>query len=437
MVRGPLSPTLVLVMSLVGCLDFEDPDAFPCQTDEQCEGGWYCREAVCVKGEANRMHLDFTVPSTYAHEKLSFERASQATYFGEQSELVTAGEDEPRLEYAAPTGVVRGMLVEEARTNRIADSSGAGVGDDALPNGWESRASTGLSVTLQETPCTFLAGYQGAEVTLSAPHDAPGQHRLVFQPDPSTGADAITWTASIWYERPRPLAAVAAELELLDRNATELASTALPEIPGRRQVSTTLEQPSNGVQMSIQHDVRPGETLVFRVCAPQLEDGLVATSLIPTPASAATREADSAIVDIFPPTPELRPVSIKVEILALPEPRDGRPIFSLASPEASSADGVLVSLEHDGRLSIVMAGGGTTQIATSQRVVAIPGASLEVELHFAPNRLRISSGGVEQAALSNIQVPRGLAMLWLGAAPASPARLNGHVRSVEVTWAGL
>ena len=54
--------------------------------------------------------------------RITFERASTATYVGRDGLIKTAGEDEPRFDHDPETGESLGLLIEETRTNLIPHS---------------------------------------------------------------------------------------------------------------------------------------------------------------------------------------------------------------------------------------------------------------------------------------------------------------------------
>lgn len=81
---------------------------------------------------------------------LTFTRSTTATYFDIDGTLQTAAIDEPRIEYDPATGAVRGLLIEESRTNLLLNS-------DTLAT---------QSVTVTAVPHT-LSFYGTGTVTLS------------------------------------------------------------------------------------------------------------------------------------------------------------------------------------------------------------------------------------------------------------------------------
>ena len=71
-----------------------------------------------------------------ATDLITFSRASSATFLGSNGLLQTAANNIPRIEYDA-TGAVKGLLIEEARTNNLKSSG------DLNGSGWVAAATIG------------------------------------------------------------------------------------------------------------------------------------------------------------------------------------------------------------------------------------------------------------------------------------------------------
>ena len=104
-----------------------------------------------------------------ATDLLTFSRASSATFLGSNGLLQTAANNAPRIEYDA-TGAVKGLLIEEARTNLYLNSNqfvspwnligstvtaSAGTSPTGLSDAWR-WAGNGTSVLYQGT--AYVAG---------------------------------------------------------------------------------------------------------------------------------------------------------------------------------------------------------------------------------------------------------------------------------------
>ena len=75
-----------------------------------------------------------------ATDLITFSRASSATFLGSNGLLQTAANNIPRIEYDA-TGAVKGLLIEEARTNLLSYSGAV------TSTGWNVSALNVSAVT--------------------------------------------------------------------------------------------------------------------------------------------------------------------------------------------------------------------------------------------------------------------------------------------------
>ncbi|MCK7581015.1 MAG: hypothetical protein MZV65_38955 [Chromatiales bacterium] len=124
-----------------------------------------------IAGLAPTLDLDFErqvyrhySPATGLREKplsdiVTFTRASNATYFDAKGVMQTAGSNVPRLDFDPVTGVCRGLLIEEARTNLFLNS---------LLDGTNLSTQT-VTVTAAAHTISF---YGTGSITLSGAHSA-------------------------------------------------------------------------------------------------------------------------------------------------------------------------------------------------------------------------------------------------------------------------
>jgi hypothetical protein len=99
-----------------------------------------------------------------ATDMITFSRASSATFLGSNGLLQTAANNIPRIEYDA-TGAVKGLLIEEARTNFMTSSG------DVAGTGWTTDLSAGtvtagspLGTYQTMSPTSTGTGSNGAKV---------------------------------------------------------------------------------------------------------------------------------------------------------------------------------------------------------------------------------------------------------------------------------
>jgi hypothetical protein len=126
---------------------------------------------------APSLSLDFMTPGTL-DPRITFTRASAATYFNSAGVMQTAATNAPRWDYDPATHVLRGLLIEEARTNlalRSGDMSNAvwgtsGSGAPPTITGNQAVAPDGTTTAASVLMATVTGGgyaiaYQGVTVT--------------------------------------------------------------------------------------------------------------------------------------------------------------------------------------------------------------------------------------------------------------------------------
>jgi hypothetical protein len=91
--------------------------------------------------------------STVVDPRITFTRASSATYFNQAGILTTAASNEPRIDFDPVTGACNGLLIEEARTNSITNNTMAGAVASAA-----ITPQTISSITYVTTTATVTTG---------------------------------------------------------------------------------------------------------------------------------------------------------------------------------------------------------------------------------------------------------------------------------------
>ena len=230
--------------------------------------------------------LNLSFMSGTLDPRITFTRASTATYSDSSGVMQTAATNGPRFDYDPVTHAARGLLIEEARTNLWLQSA------DASNVAWGSTNAGGPALPV-------VTGNQTV-----APDGTMTAARVVYP------AVSIASSYSFLYQGPTATAAVHTFSVYLKGSAggeqLYIAHDGAPE-PGLRAILTTQWQrftfttPSAlsagaaffmiGTDLRMPQTSTPAQTIY--IWGAQLEAGAFPTSYIPTTAAAVARAADN------------------------------------------------------------------------------------------------------------------------------------------------
>ena len=254
--------------------------------------------------------LDF-VNSNTLDPRITFTRASAASYTDSSGTLQTAAVDGPRFDYDPVTLACKGLLIEEQRTNSIRNNTmqGAVAGTPGgSPTNW-SVSSTGSGVTREIVGVGTERGIAYIDIKYSGTPTVTGSAGIGFELlNGIAAASGQTWTGSTYIRLASgSLSGTACTLSLLETNGTsgtvdnsKVISPVAGELPTSRDSYTATL--SGGLTTNIQLRIRIGFVInvpidiTLRIGLPQLELGAFATSVIPTTTTAVTRAADVAVI---------------------------------------------------------------------------------------------------------------------------------------------
>ena len=236
-----------------------------------------------------------------ATDLITFSRASSATFLGSNGLLQTAANNVPRIEYDA-TGAVKGLLIEEARTNLVTSSG------DVTGTGWTTDLSAGTLTTGSPfgtyqtiSPTSTGTGSNGAKVyqigkTLTSGATyvvsalvkySAGSGWFVVMPYDTSG----TGTHSAWFDLQNGVVG-SKDTNIIDHGMVDYGDGWWLCWTSKNAGSTSGGASLEVVNANGSFDRSAADTLL--IAGSQIEAGAFPTSYIPTTGATATRARDLA-----------------------------------------------------------------------------------------------------------------------------------------------
>jgi hypothetical protein len=224
--------------------------------------------AVAVSGPA--LSLDFTTGTL--DPRVTFARASSATYFDSSGTLVSAATNVPRFDYDPVTLAAKGLLIEESRTNLCLRSNEFGTSPWAV-----ASASVSASANL---------GPDGSPATTLAV--ASAGNCFLYQSVAVT--NAVVYTASVWAR-----VTTGTGKTYLSTNGAVTDSIACSLTTAWQRFTKTFTADSSTHFIVIGNTASLSDaTTNIEIFGAQMEAGAFATSYVPTTSAAVTRAAETA-----------------------------------------------------------------------------------------------------------------------------------------------
>jgi hypothetical protein len=229
--------------------------------------------------------LDFA-NSKALDPRVSFSRATTATYVGADGLIKTAAINEPRFDHSPSTGESLGLLIEEARTNIIVSSQSFNSG------GWNQD---GISLTASAGTAP-----DGTNTATSIVQGTANNRTYHFDNSGVTGSKVF----SIFAKANAGTSLEIRSIGSMSPSATATVNLSSGTVSGF--TGATIEKYPNGwyrVLLPVSVSTASGSSTYWTIFGPassvliwgaQLEAGAFPTSYIPTVAATVTRSADVA-----------------------------------------------------------------------------------------------------------------------------------------------
>lgn len=264
-----------------------------------------------VSGSAASLDLVF-VDAGVLDPRVTFTRASTATYFNSAGVLTSAAINESRRDFDPATLAVRGLLIEEQRTNSLRNNTmqGAVAGTPGtVPTNWlGTTTGGGITRTIVGVGTEDGIQYIDIQYVFTGAANADVQFDSLI----AAAANGQTWTAAQYVRLvggsltnmtiTQILAEYSSAPAFLAATTTNIVPTSAALRTQRFAQTRTNNQASTAGEVSTLRFAASGAAdVTLRIGLPQLEQGAFATSVIPTTTTALTRSADVASVNTLAP----------------------------------------------------------------------------------------------------------------------------------------
>lgn len=385
--------------------------------------------------------LDFA-NSNAVDPRVTFTRASTATYFDSIGTLQSAAINTPRLDYNPSTLAAQGLLIEEQRTNLCLQSADFGttwtlanttvttnavVSPDGTTNAdniFETAVSgehyvrqffTGLTANTVHTVTVFVKNLNGRNLRIRVldTDNAANGYFMTVSPSLGTVVQAATSTGS----------ATSASGSITAINNGWYRVT-LSGNAGATCTKYTLDLFSmDGTTLSFVGDITKGVTLF----GAQLEAGAFQTSYIPTTTAAVTRSADVASVNTLSPWYNATEGTIYAEV-GYSQANPTAAQMAASFNDATANNRWTISFNSPSALGGALRNtGGAGLITTSTANAAIVGATNKLGLAISTGASVVLNGGTV-ATNASYAAPT-VTRLELGS-QLSGGYLNGYLRRI-------
>lgn len=364
---------------------------------------------------APSVDISFLTPGTL-DSRITFSRASAATYFDNTGAMQTAATDVARWDYEpAPTLTLRGLLIEEARTNALTNSDTRNPGSGTTSSSDISRLKSEATLWNHVWPAGAVNG-----------------------PILSTNNAVVastSYTASCWVYIPAAYDTAVDGLPTLYMDNGGLGTGGTQTI---RTADTTKRNQWQRVVSTVNFGTSPGATFnaLFKrtgattggsswyCTCPQIETGAFATSYIPTTSSAVTRARDVATMPLA--TSAGAEITLQSEF-ALQGLGTTTNQFSVQMDDGGNVNR-LALIRIGSTTELRSANGAGSQITVG--TLAVSGTVVKLATTWSPTVYKTTTAGVAPTSAAGGS-PAAMTIMRFGDSQPGTDTLNGWIRRIR------
>lgn len=357
----------------------------------------------------------------------SFTRASIGTYYDSSGTLQTASAGTPRFDWDPVTHAAKGILIEEARTNYVTNSTMQGATIGVLPTNWNWDQIT-AGVTLTITGVGTENGLPYLQIHISG---TPTSTQLPLLRMANVATVAGQTFAYSFYVRRVSGDNIQVSSQFAARQSPFESGVigGFPSTTSYMRISNTytfLNAATVNSYLWLRFGLSNGVPVdaTFRIAAPQVELGNYASSFIPTSTAAVMRAADVLAL----PYSVAAPLSFYAELEKVGAGNNDR-VFTLDDGSTNNLIQIILGGTLTPLAQITTAGSNQASVTGSSVVL---NQAVKLSLRAMANNTRITQNGISYALDNSVTMPVGLTTLRLGHRPVSAEFLMGYIKSLRV-----
>jgi hypothetical protein len=372
---------------------------------------------------------------------VTFTRASAAWAYNSSGVLTSYATNTPRFDYDPVTLAAKGLLLEEARTNSVRNSSGGGSvagTSGTLPTNWNQPSlTTGITRTVVGSGTSNGLPYVDIQYSGTA---SGSTDTVIFYESSSNiaAANLATWTSSTFIALVGgSLSGVTAKQGLRYRAAAGVSigtqvfeTTFVPTATLTRYATSATGSDATiaFVVPSLTLTLAPGAIdVTLRHSVPQAELGAFATSPVLTTTVAVTRAADACTITTLTPWFSAAAGTLLVEVAVTGAKPAGNQIAAMLDDGTSSNRIGVFATNGAGLMAATVDVGGANQFA-STNAAPVAGTVYKLAMAWTANDYRAARDGTLGTADVSGSIPT-VTQMRIG--HRSTDQLNGWVRRLR------
>jgi hypothetical protein len=372
--------------------------------------------------------------------RITFTRASSATYVDSAGVLQTTTTNTPRFTHDPVTLAPLGLMVEEARTNSIRNITMVGAGIGVLPTNWGSAFPVGITVSCVGVGVEDGVSYIDARFSGTNTSGSEAYPGLFFDGNIASSA-STAYTHSLF---PKMVGGSATNVTLPMHGFYELTSgagfiktssanftlTSSGSLAALRKANAfTTSATCAFTKPLFAFTVANGAAIdiTLRIGMPQLELGASATSVIPTTTASATRAADVATMTGTNFSSWYNQTEGTFVVEAYREDVVPSGVYCGVVCLGTLTDSINIGYLTNSVSSLEVAVGGASQVGA---YLALGTQNRKIAAAYKLNDYAISANGASATVDTAGTVPT-VSIMYIGSRQSGGVPLNGTVKSIR------